>query len=114
MLTLAALSIESLATAGQNLHDVQVDLSHKQTPTFEAMLQSMLAWKDIKMNMLLDDDEERLKAKGTAEYDNLLDAAIEFCNLAQRGDSISQWDRAEHAQMRDSNYCKLVKESLYD
>jgi len=113
MLKLAALSIESLATAGQNLHDVQVDLSHKQTATFEAMLQSMLAWKGITMNVL-SDEEERLKAKGTTDYNNLLDAAIQFCNLAQRGDSGSQWDQAEHARKRDANYCQLIKKSLYD
>jgi len=101
-------------TAAQNIRMAEVDWMSKQSATFEAMLKSMLVWKDITTNVLLEEDEERLKEKATIDYNNLLDAAIEFCNLAQRGDPVSQWKKDEQAQKRDANSCRLIKESLHD
>jgi len=101
---------------------VQDDLSHKRPVTLEAMLKAMLAWMDVTTNMFSGEDEGLLMAKATEDYINLLDNAIEFCNLAQREDSNSQWEKAKNSKgkgpkyykLRDANICRQIKESLYD
>ena len=70
----------------------------------------------------LSEDQGRLKAKANKDYIDLLDTAIKFCNLAQREDSSSQWDKIKNSKkkntkyyrLRDANFCKQIKKSLHD
>jgi len=90
-----------------------------------------LLWSDAQDYVVLDgrnderalsEDQGRLKAKANKDYIDLLDTAIKFCNLAQREDSSSQWDKIKNSKkkntkyyrLRDANFCKQIKKSLHD
>jgi len=97
-----------------NVANVEEDLKNKQSASFEAMLKSMLVWTRIMTNTPLDEEVDQLVSKAETDYINLLQAAVDFCNLAERAPPGSQSRKTKNMPNNPSDYCKLIKEYLYD
>jgi len=102
-----------VTTHVDNVANVEDDLKNKQ-PSFEAMLKSMLVWTRITTNTPLDEEVDQLVSKAETDYDNLLQAAVDFCNLAERTPPGSQSGKTKNTPNNPSDYSKLIKEYLYD